>query len=80
MTEQDLVELGFNRFDESAEVSGTSEDWYYYSFDIGGLNFISNASDEWDVDGIWVELMDTDFKFKGSGDLWVLREILFNNM
>jgi len=80
MTEQDLIELDFERFDETAESSGTLEDWHYYTLDIGGLTLISNASDEWDRDGIWVEIMETDIRFRGSGDLWVLKELLFNNV
>jgi len=76
MTEEDLIELGFQRFDETAENSGTLEDWHYYTLDIGGLTLISNASDEWDGDGVWVEIMETDFRMKGSGDLWDLVEIL----
>ena len=37
MTEQDLVDLGFARFDE---VEGVDE-FCYYSLTIGGLEFIS---------------------------------------
>ena len=76
MSENDLIDLGFDRFDETAENSGTSTDWCYYTLDLGGLSLISNASDEWDRDGIYVEIMDTNIQFKGAGDLWDFVEIL----
>ena len=67
MSEQDLIELNFERFDETAQSSGSPNDWYYYTLDIGGLTFISNASDEWESDGLFVEIMETDIHFRGSG-------------
>jgi len=75
MTENDLIDLDFQRWDETAQNSGSSNDWYYYSLDLGGLTFISNASDEWDSDGVFVEIMDTDIQFRGSGDLWDVVEV-----
>ena len=80
MSEQDLIDLNFERFDETAESSGSPEDWFYYTLDIGGLTFISNASDEWDREGIFVEIMETDIKFRGSGDLWDILEIIQRQM
>ena len=80
MSENDLIELGFERTDETAESWGGDNDWYYYTLDLGGLTFITNASDEWDSDGIWVEIMETEIKFKGSGDLWDLVDILKRNL
>ena len=38
MTENDLIDLGFQRWDETAENSGSPNDWYYYSLDLGGLS------------------------------------------
>jgi len=76
MSEQDLIELNFERFDETSESSGSPNDWYYYTLDIGGLTFISNASDEWESDGLFVEIMETDIQFRGSGDLWDVIEVL----
>ena len=40
MSENDLIELGFDRFDETAENSGSPTDWFYYSLDLGGLSLI----------------------------------------
>ena len=76
MTEQDLIDLNFERCDETAENSGYSEDWYYYSLTVGGVDFVTNANDEWDVDGIWVDIMETDIRFKGIGDLEDIIKIL----
>jgi len=76
MNEQDLIDLGFERVDETAESSGSPQDWCYYNLDLGGLTLISNASDEWDSDGIFVEIMDTEVKFNTSSDIWDFIEIL----
>ena len=80
MSENDLIELGFERTDETAESWGGDNDWYYYALDLGGLALISNASDEWDSDGLYVEVFDTNIRFKGSGDLWQLKELIYNNL
>ena len=76
MSEQDLIDLGFERTDEPAEVWGGEEDFYYYSLNIGGIEFITNANDEWNTEGLFVEIMETDIRFKGSGDLEDIIRIL----
>lgn len=46
MKEQDLVDLGFERVDVSAEESG-DEAFHYYTLDFSrGFSLISNGSDE----------------------------------
>jgi hypothetical protein len=55
MSEQDLIELGFERCNETDPKIG---DWYYYSSYWNGIDLISNASDEWDTDGLYVEVFD----------------------
>ena len=46
MKEQDLIELGFERTDVSAEESG-GDAFHYYTLDFSkGFSLISNASDE----------------------------------
>ena len=77
MSEQDLIELGFDRYNETDPKIG---DWYYYSSYWNGIDLISNASDEWDSDGLYVEVFDTNIRFKGSGDLWQLKELIYNNL
>ena len=33
--EQDLIDLGFERTDETTVSSGSAQDWHYYTLDIG---------------------------------------------
>jgi len=77
MTEQYLVELGFEQFNNH---DGEIGDWYYFATNWGGVELISNASDEWGGDGIIVSIMETDIEFKRIADLWSLKELLNNNM
>ena len=77
MTEQYLVELGFEQFNHH---DGEIGDWYYFASNWGGIELISNASDEWDGDGIIVSIMETDIEFTNNNDLWSLKELLSNNM
>jgi hypothetical protein len=80
MTEQTLINLGFECNKETAESSGTDFDWHYYTLDIGDLCIISNASDEAEKEGWWVEIFDShSVRIKGSGDLEELIKILRNN-
>lgn len=74
MTEQSLIDLGFERFDEDAWGSGN--EFYYYTLKVGGVEFISNANDEFEEDGIYVEILETDICFKGVGDLEDIIRIL----
>lgn len=51
ITEQDLIDLGFERNDETVESSGSDQDWHYYTLDIGidewnRFCLISCASDQ----------------------------------
>ena len=47
MTEQDLINLGFEKQFPYDEVSGHEGDWHYYSLDIcRGFSLISCSSDE----------------------------------
>ena len=57
MKEKELIALGFNRKDVTAEESGEENDWYYYEINFGnghlGLITSSNdevENDEWDVE------------------------------
>jgi len=85
ITEKDLIELGFERNDETAENSGTPYDWYYYTLDIGDtwdkFGFISNSSDEAE-NGEWVVyIFDSElFKFKDRFQLEKLIKTLRYNL
>ncbi len=53
IAEQDLINFGFQRHDETPESSGTDHDWHYYTLDIEDFCFLSRASDEVTEDGCW---------------------------
>lgn len=65
MTEQNLIDIGFERFDET----NCEHPFYYYNLNIGGIDFISNADDEFKEDGVWVEILETDIRFHTISDL-----------
>lgn len=79
MTEQTLIDLGFERTDVSAEESG-DEAFYYYTLDIGDICLISNDEAAAEKVGWEVELFDyTTMTIKGAGDLEDLIRILKSN-
>tara|TARA_R110000824_G_scaffold1799_4_gene8915 strand:+ start:3089 stop:3343 length:255 start_codon:yes stop_codon:yes gene_type:complete len=54
MSEQEIIDLGFEIQHQTTESSGSDYDWYYYTLDIGDICLITNADDEavendWDV-------------------------------
>ncbi len=86
MTEKDLIELGFERVDETPETFGSELDWYYYTLDIGidkfnQLCLITQSSDEV-KNGEWkVYIFDNDsFEFTVRYQLEKLIETLKYNM
>lgn len=64
MKEQDLIDLGFERTDVSAEEAGDENGFHYYTYDFSdsrGLSLISNSNDEAEKAGQWVvEIFDYD--------------------
>lgn len=79
MTEQQLIDFGFERNDETIESSGAPYNWYYYSLDLGGLTFLSNSSDEWESEGISVEIMETEIRFTTSEALYDIINVVEAN-
>ena len=84
MTEQQLIDLGFERNDVLPEESGYDKPYYFYDYDIctskgekTGLSFISSANDEV-KDGNWsVDIFDYDFlRISDIEDLKTLITIL----
>ena len=70
MTEQQLIDYGFNKIQE--------DDFYYYEYDIAGLGFITQADDEV-VDGEWHVYMfefGDAFKFESIEDVADILRIL----
>jgi len=45
MNKQTLIDLGFERFDETPQNSCSDVAWYYYTLSIGDITLISNESD-----------------------------------
>ena len=80
MTAQDLLDLDFTRVDETAESSGSPNDWHYYTYDIANFSLITPASDEV-KDGEWyVEVFETpEIRFTSRTELEILMTLLINN-
>lgn len=77
MKEEVFIELGFEKIIVTAEQSGSPNDWYYYSLDIGNLSLLTSASDEI-VGGSWYcyFVESDDFKMDNEDDLRDLVRIL----
>ena len=87
ITEQDLIELGFERETTSYGDSITSnvdgyfvekEDIAFYTLMIDELEFSSNNSDEWD-DELEVTITDNSIVFRNLEDLRNVIDILKRN-
>ena len=87
ITEQDLIELGFERETTSYNDSTTSNvDWYFvenediafYTLMIDELEFSSNNSDEWDNE-LEVTITDNAIVFRNLEDLRNVIDILKRN-
>lgn len=80
MTEQDLIQLGFTREQETIESSGADTDWHYYTYDIGSLCLITPANTEVNSDEWYVELFDhSSIRIYSRTELEALLTILNNN-
>jgi hypothetical protein len=83
MKEQDLIDLGFERFDHEDE--GYS--FYYYSYDIknkpGGGNLLSDANDEVNSEDGWEVYawdINEDLVFKNKEDIKIYIDVLEKNI
>jgi len=77
--EATLTHLGFEKQIETAENSGSENDWHYYTLDIGTLCLITQASDDV-VRGWEVEIFDdSSVKFTDPNELKILIEVLKRN-
>lgn len=80
ITEQDLVDLGFERKQETTESSGSKNDWHYYTLDISNMCLISNDNEDAEKDGWSVHIFDhIDILFKNTEDLAQLVQLLKQN-
>ena len=81
MKEKELVALGFERVDVSAEDSGDKA-FHYYTYDFGNRTFalISNANDEAVDDNWYVEVFeDETIRFTNSSDVMGLIDVINRN-
>ena len=72
MTEKDLIDLGFERVDVTAEESGFPRDWYYYTYDfVRGLGLISIDNEGAERIGWYVEVFEvsSDIRFHNAKHL-----------
>jgi hypothetical protein len=80
ITEEDLLELGFKRQQETTESSGSTTDWHYYTLDIGDICLISNDNEEAKEEDWAVFIFDyLDVKFTTTEDIAQLVQLLKQN-
>ena len=80
MTEKQLIELDFTRNDETAENSGASNDWHYYTYDVGSFSLISAGSYEVKNDEWFVDVFESpEIRFTSRTELEILMTLLINN-
>ena len=80
ITEQNLIELGFTKIDQTAEATGAKKDWYYYTLDIGDMCLITNDNEDAEKDQWAVYIFDNlEIVFRNSEDLAQLVQLLQRN-
>lgn len=81
MKEKELIALGFERTDVTAEESGYETDWYYYTLTLGNhLCLITNDNTEVEKDGWYVEVFeDETIRFTNSEDIKALVDLINRN-
>lgn len=80
MTEEDLIELGFTKINQTAEETGAKKDWHYYTLDIGDMCLISNDNEEAEKEGWFVFIFDhLDIRFTTTEDTAQLIHLLKQN-
>lgn len=78
ITEQHLIDYGFTKEVVPMDESGMDYDWYYYSYTIGNLDFLSYESDmAKKYNGQWaVHILESDIEFTDWNDLKKVLDIL----
>jgi hypothetical protein len=80
LTEQDLLDLGFEKKSETVESSGSENDWHYYTLDIGDMCLITNDNEDAEKDQWAVYIFDNlEIVFRNSEDLVQLVHLLKRN-
>ena len=83
MKEKELIALGFDRKDVTAEESGYDTDWYYYEMDFGNghLGLISPSNDEIENKEWYVEMFDDrTIRFNKSSDVMAFIDLINRNI
>ena len=83
MKEKELIALGFNRKDVTAEESGEENDWYYYeiNFGDGHLGLMSSSNDEVENDEWYVELFNENtIRFTNSSEVMAFIDLINRNI
>jgi hypothetical protein len=80
ITEQDLLDLGFERQQEIGDPSIDIKDWYYYTLDIADVCLITNDDEDAETDGWLVYFFDdVGIRFGTTEDLVQLVRLLKSN-
>ena len=80
ITEENLIELGFNKISQTAEATGAKKDWHYYTLDIGDMCLITNDNEDAEKDQWAVYIFDNlEIVFRNSEDLVQLVHLLKRN-
>jgi hypothetical protein len=77
ITEEDLLKLGFEKQDETA---GSTNDWHYYTLDIGDICLITNDHEEAEINGWFVYIFDySNVRFQDLQEITILVRLLRRN-
>ena len=80
ITEEDLLDLGFERQHEAGDPSVDVNAWYYYTLDIADVCLISNDNEDAETDGWLVYLFDdVGIRFTTTEDTAQLIRLLKQN-
>ena len=80
ITEENLIDVGFNKISQTAEATGAKKDWYYYTLDIGDMCLITNDNEDAEKDQWAVYIFDNlEIVFRNSEDLAQLVQLLQRN-
>ena len=80
ITEENLIDLGFNKISKTAEATGAKKDWHYYTLDIGDMCLITNDNEDAEKDQWAVHIFDNvSVVFRNIEDLAQLVRLLQSN-
>lgn len=80
MTEQDLIDLGFEKVEVPKKDSGMDNDYYFYSHFGTGIEFFSNCNDEILSDDWYVSILEDDlWKIYSKTEIKLIIDIINKN-